>query len=160
MEDQDLAKIVIDLPNHWAGVGGESMWARPVGDDLFEIRNIPFYAYGLNYLDVVRATAPSAGALPAIKEVVKRSGHETLRLTFFDNTEVPARHELLDTLKPDHVSWEGANDSYYALDLESEAPYDKIRSQLDAWEREGLISYETCEQQQSGSFDARPEQAG
>lgn len=33
--DPDLTKLHIDLPNHWA-TGGESLWARSLGDDLYE----------------------------------------------------------------------------------------------------------------------------
>lgn len=32
-DDDELTKVYVDLPNHWA-VGGESLWARPLGDDL------------------------------------------------------------------------------------------------------------------------------
>jgi hypothetical protein len=53
-EEESLTKVYIDLPQHWA-TGGESMWALPLGDNLFEIRNTPFHAYGINWGDIVRA---------------------------------------------------------------------------------------------------------
>ena len=43
MSDAGLVKIHVDLPNHWA-TGGESMWATPLGFDLYRIENVPFYA--------------------------------------------------------------------------------------------------------------------
>jgi hypothetical protein len=36
---------------------GERYWAKPLGDDLYELRNVPWYAYRLNLADVVRAVS-------------------------------------------------------------------------------------------------------
>ena len=38
-ENEELTKIVLDLPNHWAA-GGESMWAKPLGENLYELGRI------------------------------------------------------------------------------------------------------------------------
>ena len=81
MENEKLTKVYVDLPNHWA-TGGESMWAVDLGDDLYEIRNVPFYAYNLNVGDVVFATADSPDLKPEVRRVVRRSGHRTMRLFF------------------------------------------------------------------------------
>ncbi|MEP5943149.1 MAG: DUF4265 domain-containing protein, partial [Balneola sp.] len=81
MSDERLTKIFIDLPNHWA-IGGEALWAEPLGNDLYKIENIPFYAYGLNYHDIVRTNSQSAELKPEIKELVKASGHKTFRVFF------------------------------------------------------------------------------
>lgn len=47
MAQEELTKVHVDLP-HNAEAGGEAMWAKPLGDDLYELRNNPFYAHGLN----------------------------------------------------------------------------------------------------------------
>ena len=52
--DEELVKIHIDLTGN-ADSGGEAMWAKALGGDLYEVRNVPFHAYGLNCFDVVRA---------------------------------------------------------------------------------------------------------
>ena len=69
-----LTKIFVDLPHHWA-TGGESMWALPLGADLFELRNTPFYAYDLNFLDVVKAVPASHDEKPGILAIARRGGH-------------------------------------------------------------------------------------
>jgi len=79
-EEQSLTKVHIDLPNHWA-IDGESLWALPLGEDLYEIRNTPFHAYAINWGDIVRAPVDS-DQIPQVQEVVKRSGHETFRVLF------------------------------------------------------------------------------
>src|SRR5689334_3280740 len=73
-----LTKVHVDLPNHWA-VGGESMWARPLGGSAYEIHNVPFYAYDLSFLDVVEAIPANPTQKPSILRVIRRSGHRTLR---------------------------------------------------------------------------------
>ncbi len=72
MSGESFKKVHVDLPNHWA-IGGESMWAEPLGNDLYKIENVPFYAYGLNYQDTVRATPESEDQIPEIRELVKKS---------------------------------------------------------------------------------------
>ena len=69
----NLTKVHIDLPNHW-GTGGESMWARALAEDRYEIRNVPFYAYGLNFLDVVLANSDDPDLKPEVRRVVQASG--------------------------------------------------------------------------------------
>jgi hypothetical protein len=156
MEDERLTKVHIDLPNHWA-TGGESMWAVDLGDDLYEIRNVPFYAYNLNFGDVVFATADSPDLKPEVRRVVRRSGNRTMRLFFARDKAEGSALELLASLKPLAVSFEGATDRYFALDLELTADVDAIRALLDEWVSQGLAEYETCEERAPGSFDALPE---
>ena len=83
----------MDLPEHW-GTGGEAMWARPVGDDLYEIDNLPFYAYGINLGDVVRAVAPDDESKPEIQEVVEYRGHRTLRFFFSKESDELVRRRF------------------------------------------------------------------
>lgn len=160
MDDSEaLTKVHIDLPNHWAA-GGESIWAHPLGEDLYELRNVPFYAYDLNYLDVVRATSDGPALKPEVREVVRRSGHRTLRVVFEKEVPEERRLELLDGLARLRVSYEGATRIYFALDLEPGADEAAVREQLDASEQEGLLAYETCEPRRPGSFDDAPKTGG
>lgn len=156
VDEEKFTKVRVDLPNHW-GAGGESMWARRIGDDLYELRNVPFFAYGLNFLDVVRATVDAPDLKPEIRAVVRKSGHRTLRVMFSDSLPEGRAVELLDSLSPLKVSWEGANSRHFALDLEPDADEGAVRGRLDAWEAGGLLHYETCEALRPGTFDRGPE---
>jgi len=155
-EGENLTKVHVDLPNHWA-TGGEFIWAVDLSGDLYEIRNVPFYAYDLNYGDVVRATSDTSDLIPEVKEVVRRSGHNTLRLFFKESVDQSRSLELLATLRLLSASYEGLNNFYFALDLEPEAGVAEVRDVLDIWEKHGLIEYETCEARIQGGFDAAPE---
>lgn len=57
----------------------ESMWAEPLGDDTYRLRNSPFFFYGVSFEDVVRA-APAADGVLEFQEVVARSGASTFRI--------------------------------------------------------------------------------
>jgi hypothetical protein len=154
--DDELTKVHVDLPNHWA-TGGESLWARPLGGDLYELDNVPFYAYGLNYRDVVRATSDSPDLKPEVCEVVRPSGHATIRVSFGKHVPEERMLERLASLKSLATSFERATERYFALDLEPEANIAQVRAALDTWEQSGEADYETCEARVTGSFDDQPE---
>src|SRR5690349_17049427 len=122
--DEPLEKIHVDLPGHWQ-YEGESMWAKPLGDDLFEIRNVPFGAYGLHFGDVVRARSSSPHLKPQVETVVRASGHRTLRLSF---REIPEQRQLayLKQLERLGAEPERAVGGFIALDIPPEVSYDQV----------------------------------
>ena len=152
MHDDDLTKVHVDLPNHWA-TSGESMWARSLGSNRFRIDNVPFYAYGLNYGDVVEAMPEAPDLKPSVLRVLERSGHQTLRVFFEESVEESERLRLLDSLRDLGVTYERCSPRYFALDLEPGASLNQVRTSLDTWQINGLADYETCEPRVPGSFD-------
>lgn len=152
MSDENLTKVHIDLPRHGA-INGESFWAEDLGKDLYRIRNIPFYAYGLNFHDVVRAVPDEPDTVPEICEVVEPGGHKTLRILFQDTVSRESQVEMLNTLEKYQAYYERANSIYIAVDVEADGSSNDVYDQLQAWEDEGLLSFETCEARAEGSFD-------
>ncbi len=154
-EPEALSKLHVHLPNHWA-VSGESMWAYPLGCNTYELRNVPFHAFGLNYLDVVEAVAARPELKPSILRVVRPSGHRTLRVIFPASTPEHDRVPLLESLQDLGASLEGATKSLFAIDIEPDGNYSSVCDRLKAWEDDGLLAYETCEARIEGSFDDAP----
>jgi Domain of unknown function (DUF4265) len=154
----DLTKVHIDLPNHWA-TGGESLWARDLGGDRYRVENVPFYAYDLNFYDIVEARPLGPELKPSVMRVLERSGHQTIRVVFDHAVPEEVRADRLNSLADLHVSYEGCNPRYFALDLEPEASMDAVRDRLDEWEADAILEYETCEARLPGSFDAQPPDA-
>ena len=144
MKEEGLEKIYIDLSNHWA-IGGESFWATPLGNDLFRLENIPFYAYGLNFHDVVRATADSNEHKPEIREVIEPSGHRTFRVYFEKAVNREKQEQILDSMRNLTVSYERANEIYFSLDMEPEGDYQAVFDKLDELERNNILGFETCD---------------
>lgn len=64
-------------PEEWEG-----LWALPVGDDLFKIDNIPFYAKNLSCDDIIEATRQEDEYV--FKRVVTPSENSTVRVVLFD----------------------------------------------------------------------------
>ena len=152
LTEEELTKLHIDLPQHWA-TSGESLWAEELGSDLYRIRNVPFFAYGLNFYDVVRATADSPDLKPEIREVVEPSGHRTLRLFFSDSVEKDEQTKLLETLHKYKGYYERATGIHVAIDIEPDGSYKDVYDKLQEWESAGLLFFETCEERIEGSFD-------
>ncbi|HVG61604.1 MAG TPA: DUF4265 domain-containing protein [Hyalangium sp.] len=65
----------------------ESLWAIDVGAGLYQIDNIPFFATDIALNDIVSAKLEH-GALQ-YEEVVRPSGHSTLRVIVYDASEMP-----------------------------------------------------------------------
>jgi hypothetical protein len=159
-DDDSLTKVRIGLPNHWAA-GGESLWAPPLGDDLYEIRNAPFYAYGINWGDIVRAYSAEPKLEAEVREVVKRSGNRTLRVFFDEEPGEEAQEAVLLSLQVLGASWERADERYVAIDVHPEADYDAVCERISGLANQGILGYETCEARVPNSFDDTPsEDAG
>jgi hypothetical protein len=116
MSDSDLVKVHFDLPEPDMGVGGESLWAAPMGDNLYELRNSPWHACTVNWLDVVEAHARKENEWPEFVKVHKRSGHRTIHLYIFDLGQ-NRREEILKRCNELGSTYEGMNDRLYALDF-------------------------------------------
>ncbi|KXX67038.1 DUF4265 domain-containing protein [Flammeovirga sp. SJP92] len=157
MDKEHLVKVYIDLPNHWA-IGGESLWAKPLGKDLYQIDNVPFYAYGLNLYDTVRAVKHEENGVFEIKELVQTSGHQTFRIYFEEHFPNEKRLELLESMKTLGVSFEGLNATYFSLDVSPNGEYDEVYDYLDELMDDNIIGFETCEERVEGSFDAYPDE--
>ena len=154
-EKESLIKVHIDLPNHWA-TGGESLWALSLRDDLYEIRNSPFYAYGINWGDIVRAHSDDPTLKPEVRELIQTSGNKTLRVFFDKDLDQEQPDDILSSLKDLDLSWERADHRYVAIDVHPEADYQEVCDDLMVLERRGLLAYETCEARKQGSFDDLP----
>lgn len=131
--------------------GGESMWAKEIEGDLYAVRNLPFFAFGLNFGDVV--LAPEIAGLREVQAVVRSSGHRTLRLVFGDHVTQPEQRLYLDALQKLGGTYERGTKRLVAIDVPPGADFDAMLVTLDRSEAAGELSFETCEARVTGSFD-------
>jgi hypothetical protein len=152
-----LRMLRLELPNHWHG-SEESIWAMPIADNLYEIRNVPYMAYGLNFLDVVYAERTPHMAEACIRRVVRRSGHKTLRCIFLNNLPEDEQTPYLEDLAALGVSFERVTPNYLCIDVHPEGSIASVQERLEALEEAGVLEYETCEARMAGSFDDAPDE--
>ena len=152
MKEENLIKVHVDLPNN-EEVGGESLWAENLGNDLYRIRNVPFYSYGINFYDIVYAKSESEDLKPSVIKIEEPSGHKTLRVIFTDDSSEKERIKKLKELNKYKAFHENANGLLFAIDVEAGGDYGAVCGILYEWENQNILSYETCESRIDHSFD-------
>jgi hypothetical protein len=116
----------------------EGLWAHPLGEDLFQIDNVPFFAQGIAWGDIVSAS--SNGQELRFLKVIKPSGHGTLRLIIHDEQDVPAVKALLEkmgcSIERSHIP------GLISVDVPPGVPMAALKSLLDEGEAQERWGYE------------------
>lgn len=145
-DEADFIKVLVpDGPPFEPG-GEETMWACLLSEpDHCEIRNTPWGAYGLNWGDVVRIDWPSPDVLPEVVEVVRPSGHRTIRVIFNTGLLEPNHVQIiLDELNAHEAFYENADGRKYGIDVEPSADYDAIEALLTEHHDAGRLIFEAA----------------
>jgi hypothetical protein len=116
VDKSDMVKVHFELPEPDMGIGGESLWAAPVGTNLYELRNSPWHVRNVNWLDVVEAVPQNESEWPEFVRVHKRSGHRTIHVHILDAGKSRTQ-EILDYCNRLGSTYEGMDDTMYALDF-------------------------------------------
>jgi hypothetical protein len=119
-------------------VSAETLWAIKVGEGLYKIDNIPFFATGIAVNDIVSAE-PEAGML-LYKEVVHPSEHSTFRVVVYQHDEVPEVHGLFKQLgcstEQSHLP------GLIAIDVPPSVSWEELKRVLDAGREQDRWDYE------------------
>lgn len=118
----------------------EGVWACPVSDG-FKIDNIPFYVREIALDDIVTAENDAGGML-RYKELVRSSGHSTIRLWFAKNKEehIASVRQMLRDLGCE--SEQSDRPRLVAVDVPPSVSYECVRAVLDEQEKIGVFEYE------------------
>ncbi len=126
-----LAKVMFRVPDGASGEDVETIWAFPVGGDLYKIDNSPFYAYGVSLGDTVEAPWSEENGFPLFRRVVEKSGYRTVRVILDPPAENDNKSQkLLDEIVALGCSYEGANRTYITVDIPKEIDLWKVRDFL------------------------------
>ena len=141
--ERPLVKIQAEIAG-LEGLDGEPLWAEPLGDDLYRLESVPFYAYDVHFRDVVRAVPrASDDELPTVVEVIQPGGYKTLRV-MFDMDMLPDEiQHLLGALTDRQVEYEQGQGYFYALNVPPDADYEGVCRMLWSLENAGRLNYET-----------------
>jgi hypothetical protein len=139
--EKNLIKIKIPLPaNDPSGGEAEWVWAEPVGDDRFVVRNVPTFIYGVSYGDIVRANR--VGDALVFQSIVQRGGHSTYRAYVKSDRRNLQVANVLQTLESMHCDIEPATDKIIGIDVLPEADINAVYRVLEEAENSEIIQFE------------------
>lgn len=137
----DRVKVVVKLEkdeDDYPPADYEGLWARPLGEGLFQIDNVPFFARGIAHGDIVSASEGTQEF--RFLEVVKPSGHSTLRLIVHDENDIPSVKAMLEKLgcsiERSHIP------GLISLDVPPTVYMESLKSVLDEGEAQERWGYE------------------
>ena len=89
MSDEDLVKVVFrQTYDDDDDVAIETTWALSLGNDRYQLKNFPFYYYGIFYNDIFEAKPfLEDGNRLHLTSVLEKSGHKTLCLLLGESIE-------------------------------------------------------------------------
>lgn len=139
--EPDLEKVTLQLEKaDWHDHATETMWARPLGGDRFRLQNVPFYANGISYDDVVEA--PNAGDRNLVRTVVERGGHSTYRIFVTNDAALTSFQEFWVPLERCGCTVERATERLFGVDVPPEADIHQVYDLLQAGENASVWDFE------------------
>jgi len=151
MNSRVTHKIRFPLGNHPSGYGGELLWADKISNNTYQLKNIPIFAYGVNFDDEVLVEEDEDGVLQVI-EKVKSSKHHTIRVFFIDKQSGDSNFARLKEFKGEGIGSEQWDDDLYSLNVTPSRDYEAFIEVLNHYQDIGVIEYELAGEW-SGGFD-------
>lgn len=147
---EDLVKVIFDLERDEDGyppADYEHLWAKPLGDNLYEVDNTPFFVRGVSTADVVVAE-PDADNNLRFKSVKEPSQHTTLRVIVFrEVSDARPIEERVRDLRSQLTNLGCSSELSHlpgliAVDVPPEVPVDLVTDVLAEGEGRDLWEYE------------------
>lgn len=139
--EENLVKIKIPLPpNDPSGGAAEWVWAKPEGNNTFVLKNVPTFAKGLSYGDVLKARIE--GDVRVFENVVRRGGHSTYRVYASSDRRNPEVMRVIQNLEQMHCEIENATEQIVGVDVLPEADIYAVYKALDDAERAGILEFQ------------------
>ncbi len=122
----------------------ERLWAKKLGQNEFQVENIPMYVRGISYGDIVEAKEVSEDVYEFTK-FLKHSGHSTFRI--YINQEIQDREEVLQQIIQElnafGVKTECSKDNTLtAVDLPEGVEVSKVGQYLNDKYKAGILDYQ------------------
>lgn len=135
-------KVIFELePSDWHNHATESVWAIPLGDSKYRIQNVPFYAYGVSYDDIVLAE-PNEERQLIVQNVSERGGHSTYRVILNPGTTDKDFENAWDKLGCLGCTYERATDRLIAVDIPPETDIYEAYAALESGEQNNVWGFE------------------
>jgi hypothetical protein len=143
MSDNDpnagLVKIRVELSDD-AGVSGESFWALPLGNGVYQVRNMPFFVDGLNLNDVVRCHEED-DQKPLVVELLEWGGYSSLRVHFASALTPDEEIAILREAAQRGAQFERGGKGLAMVAVSPDADYEAIYNYLLEQEEAGRLMF-------------------
>ncbi|QHJ01045.1 DUF4265 domain-containing protein [Xylophilus rhododendri] len=142
--DTKLVKVLLEVaPADWHSVSTETLWASPMGDHLYQLKNSPFFTKGFSYLDIVRAEFSDDAGFLVVKEVVGKSGHSTYAIWIANGIEGNADFSMhWQSLEKAGCTYEGAHGQLISVDVPASADVVEAFRLMQAGEDAGVWHFQ------------------
>lgn len=138
----NLVKIIFELePSDWHNHATESVWAASLGNGKYQVRNVPFHAYGVGYDDIVNAKPNGHGQL-IVQDVAEHRGHSTYRAILNPGTTDEEFERAWNKIGSLGSTYERASDRLIAIDVPPETDIYAAYAALESGEKENVWGFE------------------
>lgn len=108
----------------------ETLWAIPLGNDLYQLDNSPFLAYGVSWQDSVEAQPGRDGSLEFVR-CVRKSGNRTLRIVLGDyRSDDPPAQAVLRGIRDLGCTYEGMHPKMVSVNVPPQVELDDVAAFL------------------------------
>ena len=136
---KDKVKIRFNLQGN--PINGETIWAEPVGKDLYRLLNIPYYAIGYAEGDIVHCV--ERGDWKEVINLEQDGGNGAIRIVFADSESPEAQH-ILDELVSVGCTYERASSELVAVTVPPnlDIPFSQMANYLNSADDKILVGWE------------------
>lgn len=153
VQDKLIKVVLVQEYEDNDDVDTESPWALDLGNDHYQLKNFPFFFYGLSYDDIFEAKLSAEyedDPRPYFTRVIEKSGHRTVRI-FLKNSiqDSDEARQLLDRLKALNCGYEGNGRTFFAVNIQPhyafEAAMNLIENstEVEMWEMADPVDEDT-----------------
>ena len=135
MQDEKLVKVVlVQEYDDSDETDVECPWALDLGEGRYQLKNFPFYFYGLSYDDVFKAESLyEDDPRPYFVEVVSKSGHRTARIFLAQSIKESAEAKaVLDQISGMGCGYEGNGQRFFVVNIQPHCDYAAVLAFFDA----------------------------
>jgi hypothetical protein len=131
----------------WHGSGSEGLWAAPVPEtECFQLLNSPFFAMGVNYLDIVSAGNSGPNVFD-FKRVEKRSGHSTFMILVVPTEKrLDAYWNFLERMgcsfESSTIQLSIGERLLYSVDVPAAVDWDEVNQMLERGDSDGVWTFQ------------------
>lgn len=129
MSEENLVKVVLCQEHDDDDeVDIETPWALSLGNNRYQLKNFPFFYYGISYNDIFEALPRyDDDPRPYLTKVISKSGHKTVRVIFEasikDSEESRA---ILTKLSEMGCGYEGNGATFFVVNIQPHCDFSAV----------------------------------